>query len=360
VSGLEVDIEKVYPGGARVSAAFGMPAGEPSVTVLFGPSGAGKTTILRCVAGLERPSSGRISFGDETWSDIGSGVELPPQARSVGYVFQDYALFPRFTVWDNVGYGLTGVGREERSRLIGDALRMLEIESLGPRRPGELSGGQQQRAALARALARRPRLLLLDEPLSALDAPLRRRLRDELRGLLLGLQVPALLVTHDWTEALALGDELVLMLNGRSVQRGAPLEVFSRPGDVEAAFALGVDTIALGQVEESTRGLVTLRIGGGTIRVADPGVAAERFYACIRAEDVTLEIGPSPGSTARNHLPARIVEVHPAGATLRVVLDAGFRLVAAVTRQSAEDLALAPGSCVTAVFKASSVHLIPH
>ena len=172
-----VNVEKGFPGGETITASFSFPADHNHVTVLFGPSGAGKTTILRSLAGLERPNTGRISFGEEVWFDAQAGVMIPPQKRSIGYVFQDYALFPHLTVNQNIAYGLKEEARELRARKIETTLELVKLDGLGNRKPKEISGGQQQRVALARALVREPRLLLLDEPMSALDLPTRKHVR---------------------------------------------------------------------------------------------------------------------------------------------------------------------------------------
>src|ERR1700722_6113243 len=179
MSALEADFEKRFPAGPTIHGRLRLPAGAPFVTVLFGPSGAGKTTVLRCLAGLERPESGTIRFGDETWFDAEARVCVPPQHRGVGYLFQDYALFPHLTVEGNIAYGLGNVPKAERRNRVGEAVALLRLGGLERRFPRQLSGGEQQRGALAGAGVPHPRLLLLDEPLSALDAPTRESLRRE-------------------------------------------------------------------------------------------------------------------------------------------------------------------------------------
>lgn len=211
--GLVAEFVLRHPGGPEIRAAFSLPMGRGHVTALLGPSGCGKTTLLRCLAGLERPGRGFIRAGADTWLDSASGLCLSPQRRDIGYLFQEYALFPHLTVGQNVGYGLRLPVQERRSVVAG-LLERFGLAGLGARRPREISGGQQQRAALARALARRPRLLLLDEPLSALDTDLRLTLREELRGILSTLDIPVLFVTHDPAEAEALADERLTMKDG--------------------------------------------------------------------------------------------------------------------------------------------------
>jgi molybdate transport system ATP-binding protein len=356
---MTADFEKTYNGGPSIHGALTLPVGKPHVTVLFGPSGSGKTTILRCLAGLERPSRGRITFAGETWFDAETGGQAPPQTRAIGYLFQDYALFPHLTVAGNITYAIHDLDLKERRVRLAEMLRLLQLEGLEDRRPAQLSGGQQQRVALARVLARRPRILLLDEPLSALDAPTREQVRGELRGLLRGQGIPTVCVTHDWVEALALADEVVVMGGGRVLQAGPPDEVFSRPADAEVAAIVGVETVVTGKVAERVDDLAAFDVGGVRLWAVAPNGRSGECYLCIRAEDVTLEIGTRPSSSARNHLAGRVTEVRPAGPVSRVAVDCGFTLTALVTRQAAQDLALQPGTPVTATVKASAVHLIP-
>src|SRR4030095_5407084 len=343
---LTADIVKQFDGGPRVEASIQI-AGAVSITILFGPSGAGKTTVLRCLAGLENLTSGRITFDGEDWTKI------PPQRRSVGYLFQDYALFPHLRVRDNIAYGI-----KHSPGVVEQVAEMLRVRDLLDRWPSELSGGQQQRVALARTLARKPRLLLLDEPLSALDAATREHVRAELAHLLRSVGIPAIVVTHDWVDALTLGDQMVVMSSGRVLQTGPPQEVFTRPQHREVAAAVGVETVITGQLLSRTGGGAMLEAGSPQLVAADPGSDATEFYVCIRSEDVTLEKGRAQQSSARNHLRGTVVTLVPAGVLTRVIVDVGFELVALVTRQGVEDLHLVVGADVTAVFKASAVHLI--
>jgi molybdate transport system ATP-binding protein len=349
-----------FPGGPEIAAALELPLDAPRITVLFGPSGCGKTTVLRCLAGLDRPDRGEIRFGDERWFDGAAGRSLPPQRRGVGFLFQDYALFPHLDVAGNVGFGLAGLPADERRRRCDAALSRLGLEGLGSRRPRELSGGQQQRVALARALVREPRLLLLDEPLAALDAVLREVLRDELRALLSGAGIPAIVVTHDRNEALVLGDDLVVMSEGGVLQSGPVLEVFNRPADADVARIVGVETRQPGRVASWQEGLAEVEVGSARIlAIAPPGLPRD-VLVCLRGEDVILQREAGPASSVRNRLAARVVGIHPAAPLMRVELDAGFPLFAWVTRPACEELGLAPGERVTALFKASAVHLLPH
>lgn len=237
---LTADFIKQYPGGAVIHGSVRLPCDAHSVTVLFGPSGCGKTTVLRCLAGLERPEEGRIRFGDEIWLNAKAGVCFTPQQRGIGFVFQDYALFPHLDVAANIGYGLANLEKAERQARVEAVLARYDLGSVAHQFPRQLSGGQQQRVALARAVVCRPRLLLLDEPLSALDTALREDLRADLCQQLHALEIPVLLVTHDRAEARLLGDQLIVMHGGQVQQAGSPEEVFTRPANAEVARALGV------------------------------------------------------------------------------------------------------------------------
>ncbi|CAI4031563.1 Molybdate/tungstate import ATP-binding protein WtpC [Nitrospira tepida] len=355
---ISLDFRKIFPNKLTVEARLQIPLHPPSVVILFGPSGSGKTTLLRCLAGLERPDDGTIQFDGERWLDLREGIVRSPQARALGYMSQDYALFPHCTVAGNLAFGLRALSRAERRQRIGETLRLLHIEDLADRRPAQLSGGQQQRVALARAIVRRPRLLLLDEPLSALDAPTRARLCGELRGLLKRLAIPAVVVTHDWAEALSLGDTMVVMNHGRVVQSGTPQEVFTRPLDAEVARVVGVDTVLPGRVVEEAEGLVTVEVDGLRLAAIGSEGLAQDVFVCIRAEDVVLEPAQSGVTSARNHLLGRVTDIQSIGALAKVRIDCGFHLTALVTRSALLDLGLQPGVSVKAAVKAGAVHLI--
>jgi molybdate transport system ATP-binding protein len=354
---LIADISKNYGSGFRVHASLQIALG-PHVTVLFGPSGSGKTTVLRCIAGLESLTAGRIKFKEQVWADVSGGIHLPPQRRSVGYLFQDYALFPHLSVRENIGFGIAKASKMEWNSSVREIAERMHVFDLLDRRPSELSGGEQQRVALARAVACGPELLLLDEPLSALDGPTRDRVREELARLLQALRLPAIVVTHDWIDALRLGDSLVVMSSGKVLQTGTPQDVFARPQHTDVAAAVGMETVTSGSVTGRSNGSLTLRVGGAELVAADPQDNLSEYFVCIRGENVTLETGRTGQSSARNHIPGVVREIAPAGSLLRVTVDIGCDIVALVTRQALEDLSLAAGVQVFAVFKASAVHLI--
>jgi molybdate transport system ATP-binding protein len=363
---LHLGIRQRFASGFQLEASVDVDLPGGTLLVLFGPSGAGKTTILREIAGLERPDSGVVRFGTDVWCDTAASLWQPPQTRRIGLVFQEATLFPHLTVHDNIRYGVrpvsdTGPAPAAPRPTVAEIETMLGLEDLDTRYPRELSGGEAQRVALARALAPRPQLLLLDEPFAALDAPTRLRLRRDLRALLQATHTPAVLVTHDRNEALAMGDVIAVVLGGRVRQVGAVADVFSRPVDAGVAASLGVDAVLPARVVAAGGGLVEVAVGEVVLHVAerDAVTVGADVYACVRAEDVTLELQAPAHASARNHLAARVVSIAAEGPVDRVTLDCGFALDALITRRSRDEMRLAPGGRVTAAVKATSVHLVP-
>jgi molybdate transport system ATP-binding protein len=330
------------------------------VTVLFGPSGAGKTTILRAIAGLDPLEAGHIRLGDESWNE-GTRVTLPARRRKIGYLFQDHALFPHLSVRANVGFGLRRSAQRD-----GDVQRALGIANathLEKTKVPDLSGGEAQRVALARALAADPQLLLLDEPLSALDGPTRASMRTDLRTLFVHQRLPAIVVTHDRAEALALGDYIYVLVDGRVRQHGSPAEVFDRPADPVVARVLGVETATEGVVAGVRSGVIDVAIGdqhvSASVREDLDVHTGDVVLVCIRAEDIALSVGADHARTSqRNRLTATVEAIAMDGPLVRVDLDAGFGLTAYITRPALEDLDLAAGSPVEAMFKSQAVHII--
>jgi molybdate transport system ATP-binding protein len=358
-AGIEANFVKRFSGGPEIRVESLQTREEAAVTVLFGPSGAGKTTVLRCLAGLVRPEEGKISFDGQAWFDATPGFFLPARERRIGFVPQDYALFPHLSVERNIAYGLNGLDGLNGLSRVAEMIKWLALEGLEKRLPKELSGGQQQRVALARAVARRPNLLLLDEPLAALDAPTRQRLRGELRRLLKEAAIPSVLVTHDRTDALVLGDDLVVMNEGRLMQQGPVYEVFSRPANLAVAGIVAVETVQPGRVLERGE-LVTVAIGEQRLLALGEELPPEAkdVYVCIRAEDVILMKGEPVRSSPRNCLSATVRGFISEGPMIRIELDCSFPLSALLTRQACEELRLNAGDRVLALVKAPNVHLI--
>ncbi len=250
----------------RVSFAVG----EGEFFAMLGPSGSGKTTSLRLIAGFERPSDGRVLLGGANVAD------LPPYRRNVNTVFQDYALFPHMSVAGNVGYGLTvrGVAAGERERRVADMLAMVQLEGFGARRPAQLSGGQRQRVALARALINQPRVLLLDEPLGALDLKLREQMQLELKAIQRRIGITFVYVTHDQGEALSMGDRVAVFNRGRIEQIGAPAEIYEHPATAFVANFVGVSNVIGAELAQRLAGVDrAFSVRPEKIRLAPPGAA---------------------------------------------------------------------------------------
>ncbi|KAA0212479.1 MAG: ABC transporter ATP-binding protein [Leptolyngbya sp. PLA3] len=354
---LNCKIERTVGPAFRLCAALSLPEG-PLVTVLFGPSGSGKTTLLRCLAGLERPDRGSITMNGDVWFDSRTKAWAPPQSRQLGYVPQEDSLFPHLTVRGNLEYPLRAVGRAERRARAASLLDSFNLIEFADRRPGQISGGQRQRVVLARAIARRPRLLLLDEPLHALDVEVREQVRAELRRSLAALGAPTILVTHDRADVLALGDRIAVLVGGTIRQVGPVAEVFGRPADVDVARVLGVETVVEGEITAVRDGLATVRVAGVDLAAVCEHPGPGPVLVCIREGDMVLHRPAAERGSARNHLPARVAWMRSDGVLVRVGLDCGFPLAAVITRTSADELALDVGVRVTASIKAPAVHLI--
>jgi molybdate transport system ATP-binding protein len=328
------------------------------VTAIFGPSGAGKTTLLDLIAGLRRAQSAFIQIHDRVLTDTAKQFSVPTHQRGIGYVPQDLALFPHLSVRQNLLYGCKSGGAADPLFSFDHVIEVLEIQPLIVRGVTELSGGEKQRVALARALLASPRLLLLDEPLASLDAPLKAkiipyltRIRDEFR-------IPMLCVTHDRFEALALADEIIVLVNGQVLQTGPVLDVFNRPANADVAKIVGVETLQPGSIADLNEGLATVKIHDVTLTALAPATGTREVFVCIRGEDVILQRDAAVASSVRNRLSARVVALRTEGALVRVELDAGFPLFALVTRPACVELALHEGEPITALIKTPAIHLV--
>ena len=289
-----------------------------TLSTLLGPSGCGKTTVLRMVAGLEAPSAGRILIGGR---DV---TALSAAERGVSLVFQSYALFPHMSVVENVSYGLTvaGVKRREAADRAEEAMAGVGLAGLGRRLPSELSGGQQQRVALARALVLRPRVLLFDEPLSNLDARLRRKVRDDIRALQQRLGLTVLYVTHDQHEALAVSDNVIVMRQGAIAQIGTPRDLYERPADGFVADFMGEASLIPAEIEVVADGVATVRVGELRLSLPARGI--------VPGGGARLAVRPHGWRIAEAGLPATLQRVSYLGATLEAVIETGFGEVFAV------------------------------
>lgn len=327
-----------------------------AVTGLFGPSGAGKTTLIEIIAGLRRLHAGAVMLHDQVLDDAARGIHIPPERRRIGYVPQDAALFPHLSVDANIRYGAREGADVDR------VCTLLELGPLRGRGVAGLSGGERQRVAIARALVTMPRLLLLDEPLASLDRARKETILPHLRRVRDALGVPIIYVSHALPEVMALCDELVVLDAGRVLQAGPTHEVLRRPADARVAQLVGVDTILPAVVEAAADQLATLAVGSVRLAALAPELppGTRDVLVSIRAEDVILLKDTAPPQTsARNRLAAVVRTITPQGATLRIELDCGFPLVVVLTRQSVDELDLAPGRSVLALIKAPNVHVIP-
>jgi molybdate transport system ATP-binding protein len=338
-------------GSLRLEMAFSVEEGE--VVALLGPNGAGKTTLLRAIAGLVPFESGRVALDGTLLEDTATGAYVPTERRPIGFVFQDYLLFPHLTVLDNVAFGLRsrGVSRPASSEKAAQWLDRVGLASYAGSKPAELSGGQRQRVALARALAPNPRLLLLDEPLAALDASTRAEVRRDLKRHLESFEGIRLVVTHDPLEAVALADRLIVMEQGHLVQTGTAAEVTEHPRSQYVADLVGVNLFR----GEADHGSVRLRSGQ---LIAAAGAELGEVFAVVHPRAVALH-RTHPEGSPRNVWQGRAGSVELLGNRVRVRLDGAVPLVAEVTPAAMRELKLVEGGDVWLSFKATDVAVYP-
>ncbi|MGH9431109.1 MAG: molybdenum ABC transporter ATP-binding protein [Terriglobia bacterium] len=359
---LSVDIQKEFKNGGRRSfmldVAFTVHHG---LTVLFGPSGSGKTTTLRSIAGVVVPDGGKITLGDRAYFDSSARLNVPMQRRRVGFVFQDYLLFPHLTAQDNVLYGMrSGKDREKRKRAH-ELLDLLGIKHALDRYPRDLSGGEQQRVALARALASEPAIMLLDEPLSAVDASTRSRLLQEIVEIQKRSGIPFIHVTHSPADAVRAGDWVLILDQGKIVQTGLPLEAFNSPQSVALARAVGTENIFSGAIlrQSADDGITVLDLKGCQLIVSYNGLApGARATIGIRAEDIIVCREPITQTSARNLLKGTVKTIIPDGNKTELVVDCGVDFKVSVTRQAVDTLSIEPSAWVYLLIKASACHTL--
>jgi molybdate transport system ATP-binding protein len=357
---LAVRIAKRLSADFSLEAEFDTPAG---FTMLLGPSGSGKTTLLNCIAGLARPDAGKIALGERVLFDSASRVDLPVQQRRLGYLFQNLALFPHLTIEQNVEYGISKLPAEQRTARIGAMLASFRIAHLMRRKPGEISGGERQRAALARALVTNPTMLLLDEPLLALDLATKAKIVDDLRAWNAEHQIPIVYVTHAPEEAFALSERVVVLDRGRVIARGMPNEVLAAPRHETVAQIVGFENVfdATVQSESESQGTMVCRLEDSGAEIDVPlGHAAigEQIRIAIRAGDIIVATERPLHLSARNVLAARIAEIRRAGTRVTLMIDAGVMFEVHVTPQACDELRLSEQMNLWLVIKSYSCHLV--
>ncbi len=361
---LNVEVRKEFRSNGTTPFVLDVAASfAPGFTVLFGPSGAGKSTLLDCIAGLQQPDSGEIRCGEELFFDAARNISLSPQRRDLAYVFQSLALFPHLSVERNIRYGLAKLAVAEQAKRMARIAAAFHIENLLTRRPAELSGGEKQRVALARALVTRPRVLLLDEPLTGLDASLRRAILDDLRAWDDANRIPILYVTHNREEVDAIGERVVTIVNGRVQETGAPRAVLDAPRSVELAQAAGFENVLRAKVVDHrpTDGVMRVALENEACEMEIPlGDAApgSEIRVAIRAGDILLSTEAPRFLSARNILPGTIESLETRGVLVALRVKAGATFIVHVTPGAVRSLDLAPGQVVWLIVKTHSCHLV--
>jgi molybdate transport system ATP-binding protein len=335
-------------------------------TILFGASGAGKTTLLDCISGLATPDAGRVAVGDRIVLDLAQQINLAVRKRRIGYLFQDLALFPHMTVEQNVEYGLTHLPRGKRAKSVSGILQEFKIAHLAQRSAREISGGEAQRAALARTLVTDPALLLLDEPLAALDAPIKGKIIDDLREWNRAHRIPVLYVTHSREEVFALGERVIVLDCGRIAAQGTPHQVMSAPMQETVAQLAGFENIFDAEVDavSTERGTMTCRIpgnDGGVVLLETPLVRVDAGSALrigIRAGDILLATSLPVGLSARNVIPGRIQSLEQRDVIVVARINCGVEMEVHLTLAARDALQLTSGKEVWLVIKTHSCHLM--
>jgi molybdate transport system ATP-binding protein len=364
---LNARISKTFPSGERRFSLDVDFSAAPGFTILFGESGSGKTTLLNCIAGLATPDAGRIAVGERVIFDASSDVKVPVAKRGVGYVLQDLALFPHLTVEQNTEYGLARLPRSERKQRALAMLQQFRIDHLRQQRPAEISGGERQRVALARSLVTDPCVLLLDEPLAALDTATKAKIIDDLRRWNQAHRIPILYVTHSREEVVALGERVMVLEQGRIIAQGSPHQVLTAPTHETVAQLAGFENIfdATVWLVHEDRGTMTCRLPGvreGTfVLLETPLIRAEQgshLRVGIRAGDILLAIAMPEGLSARNIIPGRVLSLERRDMLISLRVNCGVEMEVHVTLAARDALGLAPGREIWLVIKTYSCHLM--
>jgi molybdate transport system ATP-binding protein len=338
---------------------------QPGITILFGPSGSGKTATIKAIAGIIRPDSGRICVGDHILFDSERNIDLPIRKRGVGLVFQHLALFPHMSALENIEFAINHLPRSQRLRCALELMERFKIAHTAPRRPAQISGGEAQRVALARALAANPRLLLLDEPLSAIDEATKSDIIADLKVINRELRLPVIYVTHNRDEAITLGERLIAYEQGRVLAAGEPIEIFGAPLVASVARLTGVENIFTGQVvgKSEVAGTMTVLISseGGSCLIDVPlgrQRLGDRVTVAVRSGDILLATEQPRSTSARNVLPGRITAIEDRSDRVLVRVSSGVNWVVSTTRQSVSELALWPGQSAWLAIKTHSFCLL--
>jgi molybdate transport system ATP-binding protein len=361
---LAARVRKMHPGNAAtlflLDVQMEVP---PGISILFGPSGAGKSSLLDCIAGLAQPDAGRIAIDGNLIFDSEQRLNVQPQQRRIAYVFQTLALFPHMTVEANVAYGLPQAPERARDERVSEILKMFRVEQFRYRKPREISGGEQQRVALARSLVTQPRVLLLDEPLTGLDADLKGSIIEDLRAWNAAHKIPILYVTHSREEVDALGERVIAMEHGKIISEGTPREVLEAPRRRRLAQAAGFENLLSGTVLDLREpdGVMRVRLADATCEIEVPlGHAApgDRVRIAIRAGDILLATEPPRALSARNILEGKTVSLEHRGTLVIARVDSGVIFTVHVTPGAERALELAVEKKVWLVLKTHSCHCV--
>jgi molybdate transport system ATP-binding protein len=335
----------------------------PGITILFGASGAGKSTLLDCVAGLARPDDGQITSGGDVLFDSAAGINVPTPKRRIAYVFQSLALFPHLNAEENVGYGLRDLPEKEKREHVETILKAFRVERLRNQKPGQISGGERQRIALARSLVTEPRILLLDEPLTGLDAELKTAIVDDLRAWNTSKGIPILYVTHSRDEVDALGERVIALDNGRVVTAGAPMEVLNAPRRKKLAQAAGFENLLKATVLDlrEADGVMRVRLGESACEIEVPlgyATVGSRVQVAVRAGDILLATERPRGLSARNVMEGGILSLEQRGTIVVARVDCGVTFLVHITPGAVRALELLVGRRVWLLLKTHSCHLV--
>ncbi len=357
---VQIELRKQLHAGLTLDVSFELGA---ECSILFGRSGCGKTSTLRCIAGLARPDAGKIQLNGDVLFDAAARRNVPMRHRRISLIFQDDLLFPHLTARENIVYGIHRWPRVDQKSRVEEMAEMFSLGPLLDRRPANLSGGEKQRVGLARAIAPRPRLLLCDEPISAIDQEGRATLVAHVRRVQQAERIPVLFVTHSTNEAMALGDHVFVLDGGRIVAHGTPLDVFTEPRQLSLARLTRVKNIFVATIESHSppEGVTVVRVAGGPavrMPLLDAAVGSSITFG-LRADDILLARHAVTGISAQNILDGRVGEIVRHGADVEVLIDCGgTRFVASIVPAAVESLGLKPGEPVTMIVKARSCHLL--